>query len=451
MSDRRKILVVEDDPSTRDAWSDLIGSWGFEVQVAEDGESALERIMNEEPHIVLLDLKLPRKDGLAVLSEMRDRARAIPTIVVSGEGDVPDAVKAIKLGAYDYLRKPVDLPHLKLLLHNLCEHISISEQNRVLRRRLIKAGELGPLIGKSPAMQRVINLIEQVAPSSATVLITGESGSGKEIVARTIHELSPKRDGPYIAVNCAALPETLMESELFGHERGAFTGAERRREGCFELAKGGTLLLDEIPEMKIELPAKLLRVLEEQKLRRVGGTAEVPLDVRLIAASNRDLQSAVREKQLREDLYYRLNVFTIEVPPLRRRVEDISLLVEHFVQEFAQTDGRAITGVDNQCSEVLKAYSWPGNVRQLRNVVQRAVVVAQGPLVTVADLPAEVHRREAPSGGFDLRVGSSLDEVEQDLILRTLETVNGNKSRAAQILGISLKTLYNRLDHYRAK
>jgi len=293
--------------------------------------------------------------------------------------------------------------------------------------------------------------IEEVAPSSASVLIVGESGTGKELVARTIHELSSRHNGPYVAVNCAALPETLMESELLGHERGAFTGAERRREGCFEMANGGTLLLDEITEMRVELQAKLLRVIEDQKLRRLGGTTEIALDVRLLAASNRNLAEATRLGRLREDLYYRLNVFTIELPPLRDRLEDISSLVEIFVRQFAVANGKNVTGVDNESLEILRGHRWPGNVRQLRNVIERATIVARGPLITAADLPADVRRVNRKGPHFELRIGDSLDDLEREFIFRTLEFTNGNKVRAAEILGISLKTLYNRLGRYLGK
>jgi two-component system, NtrC family, response regulator HydG len=294
-------------------------------------------------------------------------------------------------------------------------------------------------------------LVEQVAPSSASVVITGESGTGKEIVARTIHELSPRRNGPYVAINCAALPETLMESELFGHERGAFTGADRRREGCFELANGGTLLLDEIGEMRSELQAKLLRVLEEQKLRRLGGTVEVPVDVRVLAASNRNLEAAIKEGRFREDLYYRLNVFGIELPALNERADDIPSLVEHFLHEIAPPAGKTISGVDAESLELLKSYRWPGNVRQLRNVIERALIVTRGPMISVADLPPDLKRVGSSASTFELRLGMSLDEVERELIIRTIEFSGGNKSRAAEVLGVSLKTLYNRLERYQGK
>lgn len=315
----------------------------------------------------------------------------------------------------------------------------------------MQAGELGRLIGSSTAMKRVLQAIEQIASSKAPVIITGESGCGKEVAARTIHELSSRRDGPYVAVNCAALPETLMESELFGHERGAFTGADSKREGCFELARGGTLLLDEISEMRVELQAKLLRVLEDQKLRRLGGTVEVPLDVRVLAASNRNLSEAIHEGKFRPDLFFRLSVFSIEIPPLRHRMDDLPALIAHFLNLFGRDNRNGITGVDTECLEALKAHTWPGNVRELRNVMQRALVVASGPLITIDDLPSEVMSRTRPDGDLEFKLGVTLEEAERELILRTLASVHGNKVRASAILGVSLKTLYNRLGKYRSR
>jgi DNA-binding NtrC family response regulator len=475
MADAKRVLVAEDHPRTRYAWVELIASWGFRVEAAEDGQRAIELIASFEPHILLLDLKLPIKDGLGVLSEIRQRGLPITTIVISGEGDIPDAVQAIKLGAYDYLRKPVDPPRLRQTLNNLSEHLAVSEENQRLRLRLMGVGELGPIIGQSQAMRRVMALVEQAAPSSASVIIQGDSGTGKEIVARTIHESSPRRNGPYVAINCAALPESLLESELFGHERGAFTGADQRRAGCFELANGGTLLLDEITEMKPELQAKLLRVIEDRKLRRVGGSADIALNVRVLAATNRDLGEAIRAGRLREDLYYRLNVFTIALPRLSERLDDLPVLADHFVREFARANSKQISGVDNVCLEALKARSWPGNARELRNVIERAVIVSAGPLITVADLPAEgalppppvpaprtpetsastPAEQSAPpasdSPAQGLPVGQPLREVERQLILKTLEMAGGNRVRAAEILGISPKTLYNKLGRYQAK
>jgi len=451
MPAEKRILVAEDDVATGQAWSELIASWGYRVEIAEDGQRALDLIASYDPHILLLDLRLPEKNGLEVLGEMRERGVRIPTVMISGEGEIADAVQAIKLGAYDYLRKPVDPPHLRVLLNNLKTHLTISDENQRLRRRLLRAGELGGMIAQSAPMRRMMALIEQVAPSAASVVILGESGTGKELVARTIHELSPRRGAPYIAINCAALPETLMESEMFGHERGAFTGADRRREGCFEMANGGTLLLDEIGEMKPELQAKMLRVLEEGKLRRLGASAEVPIDVRVLASTNRNLETAIREGRFREDLYYRLNVFAIEIAPLRDRAEDIAPLAEHFLHQIGAPAGKTVSGFEAEALEVLKTYRWPGNVRQLRNVIERALIVTRGPLIGLADLPADLRRGGGSGSTFEVRLGASLDGVEREVIKRTIEFAGGNKSRAAEILGISLKTLYNRLERYSGK
>ncbi len=457
-----KVLIVEDNSDAREAWSTLISSWGYRVDSAEDGEQALQLIESSDPQILLLDLRLPKKDGLGVLREIRANGWQIPTIVISGEGDIDDAVQSIKLGAYDYLRKPVDPHHMEVLLNNLRTHLTVSKENQLLRRRLMDAGELGQLIGQSLAMRRVMAAIDQVSPSSASIVIVGESGTGKELAARTIHELSPRSSGPYIAINCAALPETLMESELFGHERGAFTGADRRREGCFELATGGTLLLDEIGEMKPELQAKLLRVLEERKVRRLGGSAEIPVDVRVLAATNRNLEGQLREGKFREDLYYRLNVFTIQLPTLRERSEDVPILIEHFLQQLAPAAGKSVMGMEAECLELLKAQRWPGNVRQLRNVIERALIVTRGPMISTADLPEEItfdmpeSAKPNPPAGFkpdnghghpalDVHVGMSLSAVKRELLLQTLKFTGGNKAKAAEILGVSLKTLYNHL------
>jgi len=349
----------------------------------------------------------------------------------------------------DYMRKPVDPPHLRQILRNLAENIVMRDENLSLRRRLAEVGELGALFGKSPAMRRVIATIERIADASASVVIIGESGTGKELVARTIHQMSSRHTGPYVGVNCAAIPETLMESELFGHERGAFTGADRRREGCFEAANGGTLLLDEITEMKPELQAKLLRVLEEQRVRRVGGSTEITLDVRVLAASKRDIAQAVREGKLREDLYYRLNVFTIQLPPLRERQDDLPLLVQHFIHHYAARNNKDVAGVDDESLAALRSHPWPGNVRQLRNVIERALIISNTRIIRRADLPEEFHSIAPVEGGYvKVRLGSTLDEMEKELIARTIEFTSGNKTRAAQVLGVSPKTLYNKLERY---
>ncbi len=450
MAHENRILVAEDDVQTHDDWRETLAGWGYSVQVARDGVEALELINEKRPHILLADLRMPRKDGLELLRDIREMGIYLPTIIISGQGDVPEAVEAIKLGAVDYLRKPVDPPHLRQMLRNLAENVVIRDENLSLRRRLAEVGELGHLVGRSPAMRKVLATIERIADASASVVIIGESGTGKELVARTIHQLSSRRANPYVGVNCAAMPETLMESELFGHERGAFTGADRRREGCFEAANSGTLLLDEITEMKVELQAKLLRVLEEQRVRRLGGNAEVPLDVRVLAASNRDVAQAVREGKLREDLYYRLNVFTIELPPLRERGDDLAVLVQNFVQHYAARNNRGIVGIDDEALSALQAHPWPGNVRQLRNVIERASVISQGRVIRRLDLPQEFQSISNVEGGYiKLRIGTTLEEMEKELITRTIEFSDGNKTRAAQFLGVSTKTLYNKLERYR--
>ena len=456
MGNLYRILVAEDHQRTRFAWTELITSWGFVVEAAEDGRRATELIDSFEPHVLLLDLKMPFKDGLEVLGEIREKRLPIATIVISGEGDIFEAVQAVKNGAYDYLRKPIDPERLHMMVNNLCNQISMDEENRRLRMHLMNAGKLGPLIGQSLAMRRVMALVAQAAPSTASLIICGESGTGKEIVARTIHEMSPRCNGPCVAVNCAALPETLLESELFGHERGAFTGADQRRKGCFELARGGTLLLDEIGEMKPEIQAKLLRVLEERKLRRLGGSSDITLDVRVLAATNRSLSEAIRNGCLREDLYYRLNVITIDLPQLSERVDDIPLLAETFIREFAKANAKTVAGADSQCIETLKSRDWPGNVRELRNVIERAVILSTRPLLTARDvcsggLSHPAARAASVSSGAGLRVGRAIKEVERELILNTLEMVKGSRLRAAEILGISPKTLYNKLGRYHFK
>ncbi len=449
MANETRILVAEDDVSTHDEWRESLSAWGFNVETAEDGEQATELIKSFHPHILLTDLRMPRKDGLQLLRDIREIGIDLPTVIISGQGDIPDAVEAIKLGALDYLRKPVDPPHLRQMLKNLADNVQMREENLTLRRRLADVGELGPLFGRSLVMRRVITAIERLAQSSASVVITGESGTGKELVARTIHETSPRRGAAYVPVNCAAIPETLMESELFGHERGSFTGADRRKEGCFETANGGTLLLDEITEMKVELQAKLLRVIEEQKLRRVGGTVEIPLDVRVLAASNRDIEQAVRDGKLRSDLYYRLNVFTITLPPLRERADDIPQLVQMFITHYGEQNHKDVAGVDAEVMEAFRAHPWPGNVRQLRNVIERALIVCEGRIIRKNDLPEDFRAATSPDGGFvKIRLGSSLDEVEKEMISRTLEFTGGNKTRAADVLGVSAKTLYNKLERF---
>ncbi len=444
MAECKRILIAEDDPSVRGLLRELLIRWNFEVAEAVDGLQACKMLETYRPDILLLDIKMPKLDGLGVLSEMRSRRLSVPTFIISGEGGISDAVRAVKLGAEEYLEKPVEPNQLRMLMRRTQERLAGQPQAAWL-----KLGD-GPIIGQSPAIAQVMEMIGQVAPTEAPVIIIGESGTGKELVARTIHSLSPRGEGPYVGINCAALPANLIESELFGHEKGSFTGAEEARKGCFELAHGGTLLLDEFTEMRPDLQAKLLRVLEDRKLRSVGGNREIALDVRVLAASNRDLSKANAEGRLRQDLYYRLSVFVITVPPLRERPEDIVPLSQAFIQRFAAESHRAITGADEECMAALQSYNWPGNVRRLRNVIQRAVALSSGPYLRRSDLPPEFQIRPLSGTSFQVRVGATLEEVEQDLINRTIAAFRGNKTRAAKALGISLRTLYNRLSHHRA-
>src|SRR5579863_1346140 len=449
MSIEIRVLIAEDDVNTHDEWRETLTAWGFHGEIAEDGVRALELISSFNPHILLSDLRMPRKGGLELLRDIRELGISLPTIMISGQGEIPDAVEALKQGAIDYLRKPVDPAHLQRVLKNIADNINIREENLSLRRRLAEVGELGPLFGRAMPMRKVITAIERLAESAASVVITGESGTGKELVARTIHEMSPRRTGAYVPINCAAIPETLMESELFGHERGSFTGADRRREGCFELANGGTLLLDELTEMKPELQAKLLRVIEEQKLRRVGGTVEIPLDVRVLAACNRDIEQAVRDGKLRSDLFYRLNVFNIQLPPLRERRDDLPQLLQMFLTQYARQNHKEIDGVDDEVMEILRAHPWPGNVRQLRNIIERAIIVCENRIIRKHDLPQDFRAVGSDNEGFvKIQLGSTLDDVEKEMITRTLDFTGGNKTRAAEVLGISAKTLYNKLERF---
>src|SRR5579885_1682389 len=424
MNDGTRILIAEDDATTLEAWCGMIRTWGFQVAGAADGEEALGQLRSFDPHILIADIN-------------------IPTLIISGEGDIPEAVAAIKLGAIDYVRKPIDPPHLRALLNALAQNRGFGE--------FAPAAAVPSLIGNSRSIREAQAFIEKVAVTNTSVMIFGESGTGKDVAASIIHALSARRANPYVAINCAAIPESLMEAELFGYERGAFTGADRRYEGCFERAQGGTLLLDEISEMKVELQAKLLRVLEERRLRRLGGCTEIPLDVRVLAATNRNPQQAIREGRLREDLYYRLSVCAIELAPLRQRPEDIPPLVDYFIGALKDQYG-GVRGADAEFLQALKGYSWPGNVRQLRNVIERALVVSSGPVLSVADLPPELRRLRPGPAVLEVSIGgSSLQDVEREMIYRTIEFAGGNKTKAAELLGISLRTLYNRLERLDGK
>jgi DNA-binding NtrC family response regulator len=428
-----RVLIVEDEPSTRLGLTELVSTWGFTTESAADGEEALQRITTFRPSIVISDLVMPRMGGLELLRALKEEGTAITTVILTAQGTVETAVEAIKEGAYDYLTKPVEPQRLKILLDKIVERQDTLREVKVLRKQLREHGSFGKMIGNSPQMRKVYQTIEQAAPTQANVLIWGESGTGKELVAQTIHQLSPRGQMPFVPINCAAIPETLLESEIFGHEKGAFTGASDRREGCFELADRGTLFLDEIAEMTPATQVKLLRVLQERKFRRLGGRQEQTVDVRVIAATNVNPSDAVKNTKLREDLYYRLNVFAIELPPLRQRKDDLSLLVQAFLAEFNDRNNKSVSAVDSSAMRMLEQYNWPGNVREVRNVIERAVILSNGEFIEPKHLPPLVtDSPDVVKPVIALEPGTTVEEAERRLILMTLEHTRDNKTRAAE-------------------
>lgn len=418
-----KILIVDDDPQMRIALSEALTRLGYSADTSCDGQEAIKRLSSANYALVITDMKMPRMDGLSFLREARKRWN-LPVLVITGFGTVENAVEAMKEGATDYLMKPFSFETLGKAIESI---ISIHQEHEI--------------ITEDPEMKRIITLAGNLAGSEITVLITGESGTGKELIARFIHRVSKRREGPFVAVNCAAIPDNLLESELFGYEKGAFTGATERKAGKFELASGGTILLDEIGEMPMTLQAKLLRVLQEREIDRIGGKRPVPIDVRVIATTNRDLQKECLEGRFREDLYYRLNVFPIRIPPLRERKGDIPALALHFVKKFSSLSGKRINGLTDQAIEILRERQWRGNVRELENVIQRATVIASGDMIRPEDLMFD--NMDNP------QVPGMIREMEKDLILKTLKEVQGNKTKAAKILGVSVRTIRNKLNEYR--
>jgi DNA-binding NtrC family response regulator len=442
-----RVLIVEDDPATRTGLAELVQAWGFQTDEAADGEAAMRKITTFRPAIIVSDLVMPRMGGLELLRALHDQLSDLTFILLTAQGTVESAVGAIKDGAYDYLNKPVDPQRLQILLQKALERQGTLREVRQLRRQLREQGSFGRIIGNSPGIRGVYRVIEQSAPTLASVLISGESGTGKELIAQTIHELSPRASFPFVAINCAAIPETLLESEIFGHEKGAFTGATDRRTGVFELAHRGTLFLDEIAEMMPATQVKLLRVLQERMFRRLGGRQEISVDVRVIAATNVNPHDAVSTGKLREDLFYRLNVFAIDLPPLRDRREDIPLLVQTFLNEFNKTNGKSIRAVDQEAMYILERYPWPGNIRELRNVIERATILADIEFIEPTHQPPTlISRGEEALPTMTISPGTTVDQAERRLILLTLDHTRNNKTRAAEILGISLKTLHNKLN-----
>jgi DNA-binding NtrC family response regulator len=459
MENAVKVLIVEDEPHALMGLAELISAWGYRTETARDGIEGWEKALAWDPAIVVTDLKMPRLDGIGLLTRLSEEGTGLnanlAVVVLTAMGSIQLAVDAMKLGAYDFLQKPVDATRLRTILANATRQRDTEIELEVARRRLRETGVLGAMVGSSRPMREIFGLIEQIAPSNVSVLITGESGTGKELVARTLHELSPRKTRPFVAVNCAAIPEALIESEIFGHEKGAFTGAVERRAGCFELAQGGTLLLDELGEMPSATQAKLLRVLEERRFRRLGARAEQEVDVRVLAATNRDPGEAVAQGHLRPDLFYRLNVFNIHMPPLREHLEDLPAMAEAMLGEMNQKHGRKVSGVAASMLDRMRSYDWPGNARELRNAIERAVILCpDGAPLDVGHLPPGFARAQAApaqaldAGVVSVRVGATVDEAERLLILRTLEATGQNKTRAAEILAISLKTLHNKLKEY---
>jgi len=455
MGDR--ILVVDDESGPREGLRRILQALGYECETAASADEALVRIERDPPNTVITDLVMPGIDGLEFVRRLKEQ-HAIPVIVFSGQGTIETAVEAVKLGALDFLEKPVEPAKLKILLERLAGTRELINEIRRLRAELLEDGRFGRFRGGSEAIRAVYRQIEQVAPSTLSVLIVGESGTGKELVAQTLHDLSPRKRNEFVAINCAAIPGSLLESEIFGHERGAFTGAVQRKIGCFEMAHRGTLFLDEIAEMDEVLQAKLLRVLQEQRFRRVGGRDVIECDVRVLTATNRDPMKAMADGKLREDLYYRLNVFTIVLPPLRERREDVPMLARYFADEYAAKNGTLPSPIDPRALELLIAHGWPGNVRELKNSIERSALLAAGRPILAEHLPAEVQRVSGPvdvkppeasaAGMVSLPVGMSMDHAEREMIRTTLLHTSGNKTRAAKILGISLKTMHNKVKKY---
>jgi len=452
MQNAVKVLIAEDEPNALMGLAELISGWGYRTETACDGLEAWEKILAWDPAIVVTDLKMPRLDGIGLLTKLGEedagRSNNLAVIVLTAMGSIQLAVEAMKLGAYDFLQKPVDATRLRTILANATRQRETEIELEVARRRLRESGVLGTMVGNSRPMREIFGLIEQIAPSNVHVLITGESGTGKELVARTLHELSPRKSKPFVGVNCAAIPETLIESEIFGHEKGAFTGAAERRAGCFELAAGGSLLLDEIGEMPNATQAKLLRVLEERKLRRLGARNEQDVDVRVLAATNRDPNTAVAEGHLRADLFYRLNVFNIHMPPLRDHMEDLPAMAEAMLGQMNQKHNRRVSGVAPSMLDRLMAYKWPGNARELRILCPDGAPLDVGHLPPGFAKPQPLAIHASDASLIPVHVGTTVDEAERMLILRTLEATGQNKTRAAEILGVSLKTLHNKVKEY---
>jgi DNA-binding NtrC family response regulator len=443
-----RLLIADDEDDGREVLREMAVSWGLEARTARDGAEALRVALDWHPDAVLSDLMMPGTDGMWLLAALRREGVTAPVVLLTGRGSVPLAVQAIQDGAYDFMEKPVEGERLRRVLDRALAQGAADREVELLRHRLAAVAPGAEFLGASPQVRSMLDLAHRGADAAASVVIQGPSGAGKEVLARVIHAASPRRDGPFVAVNCAAIPAGLLESELFGHERGAFTGARERRPGLVELAGGGTLFLDEVAEIPLELQAKFLRVLEDRRVRRLGGRAEIAVDARVVVATLVDLKEAVRAGRFREDLYFRLAVFTIEVPSLAERAEDVPLLAQHFAERFARETRKPPRGFSPGALRRLQAHRWPGNVRELRNVVERATILADGAVIHEGHLPPEVGAGDPGEVTLRVPLGRSLDEVERAYLLATLRRHQGNRARTASALGISEKTLYNKLRAY---
>ena len=447
---KSKILIVDDEPTHLKMLETVLTAEGFELQKANDGQTAIEAVEERFYDLILMDVRMSRMDGIEALKRIKEISPGIPVIIMTAYASVNTAVDALKSGAYDYLTKPLDIDELKILVQKALRHQQLEKENIFLKEQLKGRFDFSNIIGQSPMMLHLFETISLVAPSDATVLITGESGTGKEIIANAIHQNSLRREKPLIKVNCAALPETLLESELFGHKKGAFTGALKRRQGRFQLAHEGTIFLDEIAEMAPSTQAKILRVLQEREFEPLGGSSTIKVDTRVIAATNKDLKSEIQEGRFREDLYFRVNVVMLNVPPLRERREDIPLLADFFLKQYAEKNQRLIKGFTPLATDLLMRFDWPGNVRELENVTERAVIMARGDVIPPDEFPETLRSLDPDlkKTSIDLSPGRSLKAVEKEMILRTLEDTNGNRTHAAKILGISRRTLQLKLKDY---
>jgi DNA-binding NtrC family response regulator len=442
-----RILVVDDEVNARTALAELLRDEGYDVETAADAFKALGKYEAFSPHVVVTDLKMPGMDGIELVKKLRAGEDPPAIVVMTAFGAVSSAVDAMRAGAADYLTKPLNFDELLVVLDKMFETQQLRRETRQLRQRVRDRVAPGNIVGNAPPMQKVFEIVDQVAPSRATVLITGESGTGKELVANAIHQRSPRANGPFVKLHCAALAESLLESELFGHERGSFTGAMARKDGRFQLADGGTLFLDEIGEISPSIQVKLLRFLQEHEFERVGGTQTIRVDVRVIAATNRNLVEEVARGKFREDLYYRLNVVALEMPPLRDRRTDIPALAKFFLDRYATDNGKTIEGIAPETMQLLQSYDWPGNVRELENAIERAVVLTTGTRLEPGQLPPQIRPKHTPSG-MPIIPGARMDDLERYAILETLKSVGGSTSKASEVLGISTRTIQYRLHQY---